>query len=237
MGRDTCPRPGTSSPRQHRALVALIVTLVLLLPALPAAGQGSEPNVDPATGALSWPELDRQPAQHVPGEVLYAQVPPAGGPHNPIWQTCGAYTEPVYNWHAVHSLEHGAVWITYDPNLPVADVERLQALGTQGYIIVSPYPGLTDPVVASAWGRQIRLTGAADPRLQQFIIDYRRSPETAPEPNATCAMGTTETMPAGTMPQQEPSIISGTPDEVAAAEASAPEMPPPGLRDEYKEKH
>jgi hypothetical protein len=115
-------------------------------------------------------------------------------------------------------------------------VQKLEALATQGYILVSPYPGLADPVVASAWGRQVRLDGVDAPRLEPFIVAYRRSPETAPEPNATCSMGTTETMAPGEVPQQEPAIISGTPEEAATAEAADPESSP-DIRDEYKEQH
>jgi Protein of unknown function (DUF3105) len=48
----------------------------------------------------------------------------------------------------VHSLEGGAVWITYDPNLPPDQVEALRALtrGPWAYLIVSPYDGLPAPV-------------------------------------------------------------------------------------------
>lgn len=211
-----------ASARHRLGPTAFLVALALLTLSLPATGQGSGPVSDPATGVISWPELDRVPGQHVDGTVEYAMVPPAGGPHNPAWQTCGVYTSPIYNEHAVHSLEHGAVWITYRPDLPAADIQRLQELANQGHIIVSPYPGLTDPVVASSWGRQLRLSGADDPRLQQFIVDYRRNPDTAPEPNATCSMGVTDIMPAGTLPQQP---------AAAGAPADGPDV-----RDEYKEK-
>ncbi len=225
--------PSRALPHMRRSLIAVVAGLILIGPALTAVGQGSAPVTDPATGVLSWPELDRQPAQHVDGVVEYAMVPPAGGPHNPIWQTCGAYTAPIYNEHAVHSLEHGAVWITYDPSLPVEDVQRLQDLANQGYVLISPYPGLTDPVVASSWGRQIRLSGVDDPRLQQFIVDFRRNPDTAPEPNATCSMGITDTMPAGELPQQ-PSPSAGTQAQTGATETPAVKG---DARDEYKDKN
>ena len=42
--------------------------------------------------------------------------PPPGGVHAPFWQNCGIYTEPVEAKNALHSLEHGAVWLTYDPD-------------------------------------------------------------------------------------------------------------------------
>ena len=42
----------------------------------------------------------------------------------------------------------------------------------QPYVLISPYPGLEDPVVASAWGAQLRLDDVNDPRLQAFIDRY-----------------------------------------------------------------
>ena len=49
-------------------------------------------------------------------EAQYGVNPPAGGDHWSRWLNCGVYTEPQVNEHAVHALEHGAVWITYDPD-------------------------------------------------------------------------------------------------------------------------
>jgi len=84
-------------------------------------------------------------------------------------------------------MQHGAVWITYRPGLGEADVNRLRELAT-GYVLVSPFDGLPSPVVASAWGRQLRLDSAQDPRLGAFIDAFRRGPQT-PEPGAPCTGG------------------------------------------------
>jgi hypothetical protein len=51
-----------------------------------------------------------QGGKHTAGEVDYAQNPPVGGAHNPVWQNCGFYDKPIRDESAVHSLEHGAVW-------------------------------------------------------------------------------------------------------------------------------
>jgi Protein of unknown function (DUF3105) len=127
--------------------------------------------------------------QHTEGEVDYEQSPPAGGEHNPVWQNCGYYAEPVRDENAVHSLEHGAVWITYSPDLSEDEVERLRDIAeSQTYILVSPYEGLPSPVVASAWSKQLSLESAEDPDLERFIGAYRQGPQT-PEPGAVCTGG------------------------------------------------
>ena len=134
--------------------------------------------------------------EHTTADVDYEQNPPAGGEHNPVWQNCGYYDEPVRNETAVHSLEHGAVWITYSPDLPQEGVTELQDIAeSQSYILVSPYPDLPSgaPVVASAWGKQVALDGADDPDLESFIRAYRQGPQT-PEPGAVCTGGTSATL-------------------------------------------
>ncbi len=133
--------------------------------------------------------------QHTSGDVDYEQSPPAGGEHNPVWQNCGYYDKPVRDENAVHSLEHGAVWVTYSPDLPQDQVTDLKNIAEdRSYILVSPYPNLPSdtPVVASAWGKQVGLDGPEDPDLESFIQAYRQGPQT-PEPGAVCTGGTSAT--------------------------------------------
>jgi hypothetical protein len=133
----------------------------------------------------SYSNLSRD---HTKEPVDYPQSPPVGGPHNPIWQNCGFYSKPVRDENAVHSMEHGAVWITYRPDLPKDQVEKITSFTLKNYVLVSPYPGLPAPVVASAWGKQLRLNSANDPRLGQFVTTYRLGPQN-PEPGAPCSGG------------------------------------------------
>lgn len=126
---------------------------------------------------------------HTNQPVTYAQIPPVGGEHHPAWQNCGVYTEPIPNENAVHSLEHGVIWITYRPDLPAGQLEQLQELTRKsGYRLLSPYPDLPSPVVASAWGYQLRLETADDSRLLDFISQYEQNPA-GPEPGASCTGG------------------------------------------------
>ena len=137
-------------------------------------------------GVTEYTALSRD---HVSETVSYDQTPPVGGAHNPVWQNCGEYTETIANENGVHSLEHGAVWITYRPDLPDLEVRTLQALTRQsGFRLLSPYPDLPSPIVISAWGYQLQVEQADDPRLKDFIEQYELSPQ-GPEPGAPCTGG------------------------------------------------
>lgn len=127
--------------------------------------------------------------QHTEASVDYDQSPPVGGEHNDRWQNQGFYTEPIRNETAVHTLEHGAVWIAYQPDLPQAQKDRIRELvDGQTCMLASPYPDLSSPVVASAWGKQLSLESADSPDLERFIGAYRQGPQT-PEQGAACTSG------------------------------------------------
>jgi len=127
---------------------------------------------------------------HAAGPIAYIESPPIGGQHNVVWQNCGIYNAPIHNEHAVHSMEHGAVWITYRPDLAPDQVQTLRAAASDDFMLLSPYPGLANPVVASAWNHQLTFERADDPGLSAFIARYKNNPETTPEFGALCAGGT-----------------------------------------------
>lgn len=173
--------------RRSRNLIAgcTAVALVLIGGAVTwvIIAQRNEPAL---TGVVSFDNLTRN---HVETPVAYSPIPPVGGDHSATLQNCGVYTSPVRNENAVHDLEHGAVWITYQPDLPADQIAALaDDAANQTHILVSPYPDLPAPVIASAWGVQLQLDNATDPRLAQFIKTYQRGPQT-PEPGAPCSGG------------------------------------------------
>jgi hypothetical protein len=152
-------------------------------PATTTAGDSTETLIK---GVKTYSGLSRD---HTTDPVTYPQSPPVGGNHDPVWQNCGVYDEPIKNEHAVHSLEHGAVWITYRPDLPAAQIAVLAGFAVnQSHILVSPYPGLTTAVVVTAWGVQLSLESVVDPRLAQFVAEYQEGPQT-PELGVTCSGG------------------------------------------------
>ncbi|MFI2435689.1 DUF3105 domain-containing protein [Streptomyces sp. NPDC018693] len=129
---------------------------------------------------------------HVTKSVDYPVEPPVGGDHHPVWLNCNGdvYTEPVKNENAVHSLEHGAVWVTYTSAAPKADVEALAAkVKSTPYTFMSPDDKQTDPIMMTAWGAQRTVTGASDPNVDKFFEKYVQGEQT-PEPGASCTGGT-----------------------------------------------
>ena len=184
---------------RRRASVALAVCVPLVLLGTACSGGdggSSTPTAGSPSGSTSagtvvsgervYTGLTRN---HVDGEVAYPQSPPVGGDHSPVWVPCDGrvYSEPVPNVNAVHSMEHGAVWVTWQPSLATAEIETLHAeIEGIDYRFGSPYPGLTAPITLTAWGHQMDATSATDPRIATFLAAYTDGPQT-PEPGATCA--------------------------------------------------
>jgi len=154
----------------------------------------STPKPDPdsieITGLKTWNDLASVHVEEaVDYQAKYGMSPPAGGDHNAVWLNCGAYDQPQPNENAVHALEHGAIWVTYDAAaLDDSEVESLRHAVPSTFAIVSPYADLPAPVVVSAWGAQVQLDGADDERLASFITKYWKA-SSAPEPGAACTGG------------------------------------------------
>lgn len=148
-------------------------------------------NEDPSKD-IEGIEITEYDAVHAqPGQrVAYKKAPPDGGRHDQVWATCNGvvYDTPVRNEHMVHSLEHGAVWIAYNADDVTGD--DLQSLTDrvdgQPYLLMSPYPGLDQPVSLQAWGHQLKLDDVDDERIDQFIAALRENEYTTPEPGASC---------------------------------------------------
>jgi hypothetical protein len=146
--------------------------------------------------------------KHVEGLVNYPNqkdTPPVGGDHNQVPESCQVYTAPIANEHAVHSLEHGAVWVTYNPDkLSAADVATLKAkVGVDPYRMMSPYPGLKSPISLQAWGEQVFVNKVSDKRITRFLDLFTQGPQDL-ERGAAC-QGTTATGALAAAPAPTPS--------------------------------
>ncbi|GLZ39101.1 DUF3105 domain-containing protein [Actinokineospora sp. NBRC 105648] len=152
----------------------------------------SEDNKDPSSQIQGVVKVDYASGQHVQStqRVAYDQSPPFGGPHDGVWADCTGvvYPTPVRNENMVHTLEHGSVWIAYNPDKVTGaalDKLRDKVEGTP-YMVMSPYPGLDRPIALSSWGHQLKLDSADDERVDQFIKSLRTNNYENPEPGGRC---------------------------------------------------
>jgi hypothetical protein len=156
------------------------------------AWKPTESNQDPSKDIAGVVKVDYPQGIHVTGtqRVAYDQSPPFGGPHDNVWASCTGmvYPNPVRSENMVHMLEHGAVWITYNPDrIKGADLDKLKAkVSGQDFIALSPYPGLDHPYSLQSWGHQLKLDNPDDERADEFIKSLKRNSYTFPEPGATC---------------------------------------------------
>ncbi|MEU6206063.1 DUF3105 domain-containing protein [Micromonospora musae] len=173
-----------------------------------AAFQGSKPweeRADAISGIVNYREKDPElvkGSNHQPGPIKYTVSPPVAGPHNQAWQNCmgDVYDAPIANEHAVHSLEHGAIWITYRPDLPADQVSKLaEKVRGNEKMLMSPFEGLDKPISLQAWGYQLKLDNADDSRIDEFVKTLRVN-ASIEGPTALCNQGITAT---GTTPRDD----------------------------------
>ncbi len=191
--------------RRSKGLITLVFGVIVLALAIPTTvviinGQRDAATVEQAASQPIEGEkvVEVPSATHVARDIPYETasaaaegtlLPPTGGDHDPIVQNCGYYAEPVRSENVVHSLEHGAVWVTYRPGLDDAQVGTLRDLAEANpYLLVSPFDDLAADVVATAWGVQVELDSAQDERLKPFLQRYLEGEQT-PEPGAPCQGG------------------------------------------------
>jgi hypothetical protein len=177
--------------------IGLVVLVVLAVGGVVWAVQADKDSDDAAPAAIDGVEtFSFEGGDHVAeGETVdYVQSPPVGGPHDGTWQNCGIYSDPIRDENAVHSLEHGAEWITYDPTMPQSDIESLQGRFDDNYLLMSPYADQESPVVLTGWNTQLKVDSVDDPRIDEFVTTYRQGPQT-PEPGAPCDGGTSDAAP------------------------------------------
>ncbi|MGI5244941.1 DUF3105 domain-containing protein [Dactylosporangium sp. CA-139066] len=156
-------------------------------------GLGWHDRADQISGIKDYYQIDKAMVgqrEHVWGPQQYKLSPPVAGNHNANWQRClgDVYPAAIANEHALHSLEHGAVWITYNPSLPADQVEKLaKRVRGNDYMLMSPYPGLDKPISLQAWGFQLKVDNADDKRIDEFIKALRQNASL--EAGTPCSQG------------------------------------------------
>ncbi|QQC88981.1 DUF3105 domain-containing protein [Streptomyces alfalfae] len=192
--------------RERRGRALTVTVSAIVVAALGVGGfflfsRASDDSSDAKAGSKDWPvykvnedgekvwgKLGRT---HVAEKVDYPMSPPVGGDHDQVWMNCNGdvYDHELPEVNAVHSLEHGAVWVTYNDKADPADLKKLEAkVKATPYSLMSPVKDQKDPVMLTAWAHQRTVSGADDPKVGEFFSKYVQGKQT-PEPGAACTNG------------------------------------------------
>lgn len=107
--------------------------------------------------------------------AAYSTDPPTSGPHVPQLPGWGVQAQPIAKELQVHALEDAGVVINYRPDIDKATLDKLTAL-TNSYdkeVLLSPYPGLSNEIVLTAWTRMDKLDTFDQARITRFISAYK----------------------------------------------------------------
>jgi hypothetical protein len=134
-------------------------------------------------------EQEDQGAQHVSQAEApeYGEgEPPTSGDHGqPVEK--GAYQSELPDFNTIHNLEHGYIYVSYRPDLPQEEIDKLEALFFEPFtntefrptkVIMAPRAANDSPIILSSWQRSQRF----DAFEEQTMIDYylgnvNKSPE------------------------------------------------------------
>ncbi len=138
--------------------------------------------------SLLGEEFEDQGRDHInPGAPHdpYSSNPPTSGPHLASLQPCDLYGDEVPDEAVIHSLEHGAVWITYKDKDDKELVSQLREVFEEesAKVILSPRSQNESVVAVASWGRLLKLDEFDKQQILDFIQSNRNN---SPEPLAQC---------------------------------------------------
>ncbi len=107
-----------------------------------AAGCGPVQTIRAYSGASDQAHIGTQVASP-PSLSSYPSTPPASGPHDGSPQGAGVYSSPPPVYSTIHSLEHGAAIVWYDPSASNQELDRIKSFFNDSvhsdHVIVAPY--------------------------------------------------------------------------------------------------
>ncbi|MGY1811965.1 DUF3105 domain-containing protein [Blastococcus sp. SYSU D00820] len=237
-GGRTRPATNVVTPQRPWGLIAAAIAVVVFAAAaityaVVKVNEANANNVSSPDEIADLQTYDYAAGQeHVATPVTYEQTPPVGGPHDGEWADCTGtvYDVDIRHENAVHGMEHGAVWITYDPErITGDDVDTLAALveGVDGRML-SPYAGQESPVSVQSWNHQLAVDSVDDERIEQFAEFFTKNPDYYPEVGATCQNPTfiTDPLIAGDPSRGSEAMVSDPPSDPTGSTAPSAEATP-----------
>ena len=123
-------------------------------------------------------EIGENAGQHVATstELELADLPPTSGAHFGQVATAGLRDKEIPDGHIVHNLEHGDIWISYNPRVG-ADITNELKQFLDGKVIITPRSSNRDDIALAAWGQldsfNLDDSGLPIERIEDFIKRYK----------------------------------------------------------------
>ncbi len=112
--------------------------------------------------------------------VTYNSNPPTSGAHYATQRPWGVFGQKIIDQGAVHNLEHGGIWITYRPDLDLAQIKQLRQIAAlyPNAVLMSPRAENDSPIAIVSWGRMMKLDTVDRDAVIRYIKTYvNNSPE------------------------------------------------------------
>jgi len=150
---------------------------------------------------------------HTDQPVNYASDPPVSGAHRLTPADCGVYSQQIPKENMVHTLEHGAVGVLYQPDADPKEIAEIEQLvkSYDSHTFSAPYPGLENPYTVVAWAHLMRLDELDTAAIREFIGAFRQGGD-APEANQECPLGIDSPFQATPSPTASPGETPGAED-------------------------
>ncbi|MBI4033432.1 DUF3105 domain-containing protein [Candidatus Saccharibacteria bacterium] len=122
--------------------------------------------------------------------VNYNSNPPTSGSHYASPISAGFYEDEVPDGNLVHNLEHGYVWVSYRPDLPADQIQKLKGLLSSPFsnaeftptkAVVTKREANSSPISLASWRYTLDLSSYDEAKIIDF---YKQHIGKAPEGGA-----------------------------------------------------
>lgn len=167
---------------QDKTFYAIIGIIVIGLVGVVVWGKANQPPEPARPGT----EQSDHGGGHAENTEYGGDQPPTSGKHaSPVaW---GVYDTEIRDDQALHNLEHGGIYVSYQPDLPKEQIEKLKNLLFEPFsnpdfkprkVIMAPRASNKSPIVLSSWQRSQELESYDEKAIEEYYLgNFGKSPE------------------------------------------------------------
>ncbi len=161
--------------------VPVVIVLIAAVAAWVMATGGGGGDQPPAKSyAIQGTQHIQEGESHPP----YNSNPPTSGWHYQRDASWGVHEAEIPDEQAVHNLEHGGIWISYQPTLDQASADKLREIARRyrSKVILTPRARDDSKIALAAWGKLDALESLDEGRIVTFIKSFiNQGPEKVPD--------------------------------------------------------